>query len=865
VLLAALMVLPVLAIAVGLWVAVDWWVCLPEGELESATYVGREVCGRCHEEELELWSDSDHDLAMDQATSQTVLGDFDDREFTHIAVDDLAKLADPDVRTVIEQAGISTWAVALDDISKPAKEKVLANFPEPKKAQLIEARERLEAVRPADVADAHREIGNVMRRLKREGKITVDFAVTSKMFRRGEEFLVTTDAADGEKKTFPVKYVFGYRPLQQYLVEFPDGRVQCLPVTWDTENQQWYHVYPKEPIPHDDVLHWTGALQNWNYMCAECHSTNLQKNYDLAEDSYHTTFSEIDVSCETCHGPGSLHVRLAESWGLFWDRRHGYGLPGLADRNPRVEIETCAPCHSRRRIVCPGSRPGGKLLDHYLPEVLDGNLYYADGQILEEDYVYSSFIQSKMYDKEVRCSNCHDSHTTRVKFLDPEGPWNQVPSNRLCGQSGCHQPAKYDTVTHHQHPDASKPGTRCVECHMPETKYMVVDPRRDHSLRVPRPDLTVSLEIPNACNLSGCHDDPSKGETAQWAADKCEEWYGEPDGPPHFAHGIAAGREGRPEGERALSEVAKRKDNRAIVRASAISLLSNYGSGEAEFRAVEGLTDPDELVRAVSVRSLQYLRPETLHRRVAPLLADPVRAVRTEAARLMSTVPRRQLSREEATAFDAALAEYVEAQEAVADRPGAHLNLAVVYANLGDLAKAEAAYQTALGLDPGFLPARFNLAMLYDRKGKKGEAEAQFRKVIELEPAPPELAEAHYSLGLLLAENEQRLGDAAEHLAAATRLAPENPRIHYNYGLAMQNLGRVVEAEKALKTACRLSPRTAGFLHALAILYAQQENWNAAKACVEGLNRMEPGNPQWVSLLDYYERESNEAGKSKAE
>ena len=865
-----LLALLALVAAGALLVAADWWICLPEGEAESATYVGREVCARCHEEELKQWTGSDHDLAMDHATSETVLGNFDDLEFTHIAVDDVAKLSDRDVRTVIETVELSDWALALYEsrrgggiqvhdpsieIADAAKRKILNNFPESEKDQLLEATKRLEGVRPCDLTDAHREIGDAMRRLHQEGKITVDFAVTSKMFRREGKFFITTDDRDGRMETFPVKYVFGYRPLQQYLVEFPDGRVQCLPITWDTENERWYHLYPKEPIPHDDALHWTGPLQNWNYMCAECHSTNLQKNYKLAGDTYHTTWSEIDASCETCHGPGSLHVRLAEQWGLFWDRRYGFGLPGLKDADSRVEIETCAPCHSRRRIVYPGSRPGGKLLDHYLPEVLDNNLYYPDGQILEEDYVYGSFIQSLMYSKGVRCTDCHEACAMRVKFLDPAGPWNQVPDNRLCGQSGCHQPAKYDTVTHHHHPDASKPGTRCVECHMPETKYMVVDPRRDHSLRVPRPDLTVSLGIPNACNLSGCHDDPSKDETAAWAAEQCEKWYGKPKGPPHFAHAIAAGRQHKPEGEKLLAEVARRKDNRAIVRASAISLLSHYASGEAEFRAFEGLKDPDELVRAVSVRSLQHLPLRELHDVLAPMLDDPVRAVRTEAARLLSPVPRRAFSKKDGEAFDAALAEYIEAQQAVEDQPAAHLNMAVVYTNLGELQKAEEAYQTALRLDPRFVPARINLAMLCDQRGEKEEAESQFRKVIELEP---ELAEAHYSLGLLMAENDERLEEASKYLATAARLSPGNPRIHYNYGLAMQRLGRAPEAEEALSTASRLSPGTADYLHALAILYLQQKDWSRARTCAEELMRLDPTNPQWPSLLEYVERESKQ-------
>jgi tetratricopeptide (TPR) repeat protein len=844
----------------ALLLAADWWICLPEGAMESATYVGRQVCAECHEKECKEWTGSDHDLAMDEATPATVLGDFNDRQFTHIAIEDVVKLSDHDVGVLLEEVDVSKWAIALVDAGKPIEEKILGNLSEADQARLRDARRHLQAVRPCDVTDVQQEIDDVLRRLKKEGRITVDFAVTSKLFRRGDDFFVTTDNRDGRMETFRIKYTFGVWPLQQYLVEFPDGRVQCLPIAWDSEKNRWFHLYPKEPIPHDDALHWTRPLQNWNYMCAECHSTNLQKNYNLAENSYHTTFSEIDVSCEACHGPGSVHVKLARRWDVFWDRRYGYGLPRLAVENPRVEIESCAPCHARRRVVYPGGRPGEKLLDHYLPEILDNDLYYADGQILEEDYVYGSFIQSLMYSKGVRCTNCHDSHTTRVKFRDPQTPRTAVPDNRLCSQSGCHVPANYDTVSHHHHPDASKPGTRCVECHMPQTKYMVVDPRRDHSLRVPRPDLTVSLGIPNACNLGGCHD-PSQGETAQWAAQQCEKWYGKPEGPPHFAHAIAAGREGKEEGRRALAQVARRKDLRPIVRASAISLLSRYGGGTAQLLALEGLRDPEELVRAASVRSLQNLSLgyEELCRGLAPMLDDPIRAVRAEAARILSAVPRRALSMADAATFDAALAEYMKGQEFLDDQPAAHLNMAVVYTNQARLHKALQAYQTALRLDPRFVPARINLAMLYDQLGEKDKAESQFRKVVEIEP---NLAEAQYSLGLLLAEDEDRLEEASEFLGTAARLAPENPRVHYNYGLALQKLGRLADAEKALKTACKLSPETTDYLYALAILCAQQKSWGQARSYAEGLLRIEPANPQWRRLLGYIQKEAKRLPKT---
>jgi tetratricopeptide (TPR) repeat protein len=762
-LLCALLILPVSA---ALWALADWWLSFPAGAMDTAQYVGRQTCAECHAKEDELFHGSDHDLAMQPATPETVLGDFQDREFTH-------------------------------------------------------------------------------------------FDVTSKLFRRGDEFFITTDNREGKLETFPIKYVFGVRPLQQYLIEFPDGRVQCLPISWDTEGKRWFHLYPDEPIPHDDPLHWTGRLQNWNYMCAECHSTNLQKNYDLASDTYQTTWSEIDVSCEACHGPGSLHVELARSWSIFWDRRHGYGLPRLKDPNPRVEIETCAPCHSRRRIVHPGHRPGEPYLDHYVNELIDGELYYADGQILEEDYVYGSFIQSLMYHKGVRCTDCHDPHTARIKFEEPGSPRVKYTDNKLCGQ--CHLPTKYDTPKHHFHPDETKAGTKCVECHMPETTYMVVDPRRDHSIRIPRPDLTVSLGIANACN--GCHNDEAKGETAEWARAKCEEWYGPPKGPPHFAHAIAAGRRLKPEGHDLLIDVCRRKDTSAMIRSSAISLLSGYRSGDAEAAAIQGLDDPEALVRATSVRSLQSLDAAELHRRLAPMLRDPIRLVRAEAARVLALgqVPPSMFSRDDRESFEKALAEYMAGQKEVEDQPAAHLNMAVVHAALGQFEKAVDAYRTALRLDPQFIPARINLAMLYDQRGDKAEAEKEFRKVIELDPGQ---GEAYYSLGLLLAEDEQRLQEAATLLGEAAKRLADNPRVHYNYGLALQKLGRNEEAEKSLSKAQELAPAAPDYLHALAILYAQTEQWPRAIAVAERLVRQHPREPGFQSLLNYLKEQSQQAKPS---
>lgn len=658
--------------------------------------------------------------------------------------------------------------------------------------------------------------------------------VTSRFFREGDRFLVTTEGATGKLETFPVKYTFGVEPLQQYLIEFPGGRLQALSLAWDTDQKRWFHLYPDEKIPSDDVLHWTKPSQNWNYMCAECHSTNLRKNYDLATDSYHTTFSEISVGCEACHGPGSRHVELAQaSWptrGRRWSAKHGYGLTPLKDQ--KTQIDTCAMCHSRRGIVHPDFKPGHEFLDHYIPELLDNDLYFADGQIRDEVYEYGSFLQSKMYREGVRCTDCHNPHAARPR----------AEGNNLCVR--CHEPAKYNGSFHHHH-SAGSQGSQCVECHMPTRTYMVVDPRRDHSIRIPRPDLTVSLGTPNACN--GCHQD----RTPEWARDQVLAWYGprRPDDP-HPAPALAAGKAGRPEGESQLMTLSKRRDIGPIVRASATSLLGRYSGAASKQTLLTATADTDPLVRLAALRALERQPDAGLSRALTPLLDDRVRMVRAEAARALSPIPSDRFL-EYREPFRRALAEYEAGQLAVSDQGIAHHNLGIVYSNLGQLRRAETSYRTALRLNPQLIPPRYNLAMLYNRLEDKPAAERALREVTALSP---EMADAHYSLGLLLAEDEKRISEAAGSLAAAARLDPSSGRIQYNYGLALQRLGRRSEAETALLTAHQREPASTDYLYALAYFYGQQRNWSEARRWVEELLRVDPSHQSGWALRQSIQR-----------
>ncbi len=662
----------------------------------------------------------------------------------------------------------------------------------------------------------------------------------SRFFKREDKYFVHTEGADGKSADFEIKYTFGVAPLQQYLVEFPGGRLQSLTIAWDTDRKRWFSLYPGEKFAPDDPLHWTGRYQNWNLMCAECHTTNLKKGYDPKADTYDTTWSELHVGCQACHGPGGDHVA--------WARKGGRGAAsGLAvgfkpddslHSGAAYEVDACATCHSRRSRIAAGEHPGRPLYDTLRPEPLRAGLYHADGQQLDEVYEYGSFRQSKMYQRGVRCTDCHNPHSGKTR----------AEGNAVCTQ--CHRPEanprfptlaprSYDTPTHHFHKAAS-PGAQCVNCHMPAKDYMIVDPRRDHTLRPPRPDLSVKIGTPNAC--IACHRD----RTAEWAAAAVVKWYGpaRPKGA-DWALAVAAGRAGARDGAPALIAVALDRQLPAIVRASALGLLRGYGpQGTGAMAAL--VRDGDPAIRLAAVAGLEAVPPPERVAAAAPLLSDLTRAVRIEAARVLAPVPAEHLDASQRKALDAALAEFIEAQMAMADMPASHLNLAVLFAARGKRELAEREYLTALRMDPYFGPARANLVALYNAMGRNSDAEGVLREGIKRTPNEGEL---YYSLGLLLAE-EKRLGEAAEALGAAARLMPRRARVRYNLGLALDRLSRDREAEAALLQAFQLDPRDPDIVYATAAFYVQRQQWKRARLIAEQLAAISPGDPRPRQLLE---------------
>jgi predicted CXXCH cytochrome family protein len=640
--------------------------------------------------------------------------------------------------------------------------------------------------------------------------------VTSTFSRRGERYVVNTEGADGRNHDFGVRYTFGVFPLQQYLVELSGGRIQPLPLAWDSRDaghggQRWFNLNPGPPprVAHTDELHWTGPQQNWNYMCADCHSTAVRKGYDAASGQFRTTWSEANVSCEACHGPGSAH----EHWASYpaWLRTRLWrddGLPAHVSRRDR-QIETCAQCHSRRDQIADGYTAGAPLLDYYAPSLLMPGLFYADGQQRAEVYTYASFVQSRMYHAGVTCANCHDPHTEKLR----------KPGNQVCTQ--CHVAAKYDTSAHHFHKaGGGTAGASCVSCHMPSTTYMLIDPRRDHSFRVPRPDRTVSLGVPNACNM--CHTD----RDARWAASQVRAWYGAaPAGAQRFAEAFAADERDAPDAAAGLAAVANDSTEPEMARASAMARLAAHPGATATKAAEAGAHDPSALVRRAALEILDESPAQDRIRVATPLLEDRYRSVRLEAAWVLAPASA-QLGATQRGAFARAAEEFVASQRYNADRAENRVRLGIFFARLGGGRDADAIaeYRAALRVGPRYAPAYVNLADLLRVAARDAEAEQTLRAGITAVPGDPTL---HHALGLLLARAGRR-DEAATELGRAASLAPDDARFAYVYAVALNSTGRVREAIRELDRARLRHPDDRDLLFALATFHRDAGQRTAA-------------------------------------
>ena len=735
------------------------------GFADAAEYIGRDACKACHEEEDRRWQGSHHDLAMQEATPETVLGDFSDVEFAQ-------------------------------------------------------------------------------------------FGVVSRFFRKDGRFMVQTDGPDGELQDFPIEYTFGVYPLQQYLIAFPGGRLQTLDIAWDSRGkeeggQRWFHLHPEDRVAHDDVLHWTGPNLNWNFMCADCHSTNLKKNFDTKSGDYHSSWSEIDVSCEACHGPGSVHkkwaetvaaggeykmtnrgltARLNERKGVSWliDERTGKPVRSRPNES-RAEIQVCARCHSRRSQLSDDFIPGQPFMDAYHPALLSDGLYYPDGQMQDEVYVWGSFRQSRMYQSGVTCSDCHDPHSADVK----------LPGEQVCYL--CHAADRYAGKEHHFHTPASA-GSSCVECHMPAATFMGVDRRHDHGFRIPRPDLSLSMGTPNACNQ--CHSD----QTPAWSVEHLNAWYGkQPQGFQQYAGTLHAARLGRIDAGSLLLKLAADSAQPAIARATAFSSLGRHLDRNSLMLIQQGLNDDDPLIRQGALTALESV-PVQQRMLGFPLVWDDVRSVRVQAARVMAAFPADQIPADRREKLKQVIQEYIQTQEFNGERPESQLNLGGIYTAMGQYGKAEQAYRKALRLQTLFVPTYINFAQMLSNRGREVEAANLLRSGIKHVPQALS-ADLYHALGLSQVR-QKNTPDAIQSLAKATELDPDNRRYRYVYAVALQSVGQLDQAIEQLRETHELHPSDADILYTLVTFNRDAGKREDALVYARKLQALIPDNPAVEQLLE---------------
>lgn len=585
--------------------------------------------------------------------------------------------------------------------------------------------------------------------------------ITSRFFKKDSKFYINTQSETGENKDYEILFTFGYFPLQQYITKFEDGKMQVLRQSWDSRLKKWFHQYEGQKIPHDDWLHWTGNSQNWNLMCASCHSTNLQKNYNPLTDTYSTTYSELTVGCESCHSAGKQHISYVKSSEYALQKHSQMYISGGVKMTQSESLQICFPCHARRGELSQYPTSSKEILDKYLPEIPAKNLYFADGQAYDEVYKYTSFLQSKMYALGVKCTDCHNPHTGKLR----------AEGDKVCMQ--CHAPS-YATFSHtfHKQGEASD----CRNCHMPTRTYMGNDVRHDHNFAVPRPDLSEKYDVPNACNA--CHKDKS----ARWAKQAIEKWYGK-ERKPHFAEDLILASE---QNENSLPHIKNLLSNEGIpdiIRATAVHYLGNIPSSISLHLLVQELDNQDAQTRYRAVLSLMNFPVESYKNKIVKLLNDKVKAVRVASANLLLM----QLGMEQAKqipAFEIAQKELEIFLLSQSDFAVGSASAGDYYANCNDVEKAILFYNRAIQKDKMLNYVRLNLANLYNRKSENVKALEILKEALTYEPKNPQV---HYYLALLYNELGELLlsKNAFEN---TMKYGMNTERIQKNYQLLLEKM-----------------------------------------------------------------------------
>ncbi|WP_282438160.1 tetratricopeptide repeat protein [Ensifer adhaerens] len=658
--------------------------------------------------------------------------------------------------------------------------------------------------------------------------------ISAEFFRRDGRFFVRTEGAEGRQADFEVKYTFAYEPLQQYLLDIGDGRLQAFDIAWDTQKQEWFWLGEGSPARPGATFHWTGPFYRWNRTCIDCHSTDPRANFQTQTSAYKSSYVATSIGCQSCHGGGAKHIEWARTKAEDASAA-AMGGPGLS----KIDSNTCFACHARRIRLVDGYGPGGSFLDHFSPALLRSDLYFPDGQILDEVFEYGSFQQSKMANAGVTCFDCHRPHEGIVKAI----------GNALCTQ--CHAETAperfadndpsgaFDTPAHTHHPKDSA-GALCANCHMPERTYMKVDPRRDHSFVIPRPDLSEVYGTPNAC--TSCH----AGKTNAWASENLDRWYGKSwRERPTIAHAFARAARNDLAAIEDLRRFLADREQPGIIRGSAIAEMTRLDGTATAADVRTAAKDFDPIVRLGSAEAAANLPPELRLAAIGDLLADETRAVRVAAASALGTTPSLDFLGDQRRDFDAAvndLRAYVRANADVAEAQSTYGTFLFGQRRADE---AEKAFRQAIALDATLSGARINLAELYRVSGDNEKSERAYAEAVA---ANPDMADLRYGHGLSLVR-QKAMPEAIRELEAAVRLDPSNSRYRTTAAIALDSVGRTDEGFALLGQAVSGVATDVELLGTAIPLGLKLGRYAETLKFAEALARLQPNDPRASELV----------------
>jgi len=661
---------------------------------------------------------------------------------------------------------------------------------------------------------------------------TEDITIKNKNYRFDIKKGIVTESFKKDRKNYPVKHVMGGKYVYFFLTPMERGRLQVLPISYDVRKKEWYDTtasFVRHFIETTDrPVDWKDPMLTFNTACYGCHVSQLKTNYDLKTDSYKSTWAEPGINCETCHGPGEAHNKMAKATPKGQPLKE-LKIISTKTMTPEQRDHMCVSCHTKGGPITAGFTPGDRYFDHFDLTTLEHPDFYPDGRDLGENYTYTLWMMSPCVKVgKLECMHCHTS-SGRYRF-------KKEKFNDAC--MPCHDKHVKDPIVHtHHKPDSE--GSKCISCHMPKTEFARME-RSDHSMRPPMPTASIAFKSPNACNV--CH----KDKDARWADDFVHKWRTRDYQSPviHVSNLIEAGRKREWNRlEEMLSYIAN-KDRDQVYAASLLRLLMACHDEKKWPVLIKALNDPSPLVRTAAAEGLQgYYTPESVDA-LLKTARDEYRLVRIRAISSLAAIPVEYIPEQQRKYFQSALNELKASLMVRPDDFGAHYNLGNYYMSLREYKKAVSSFETAIKLRPDAVVPYVNISMAYVNLGDKKKAEGSLRKALKIEP---ENAPANFNLGLLMAEMG-RMENAENALMTAFMADPQMAQAAYNLCIILAK-DRISEAVTWCRKASDLRPQEPKYAYTLAFYLSQKGEKDEAIRTLQTIIEKYPGYKDAEMLL----------------